>query len=279
MRLSNRSYPHPVVGNGDDVPGAEFQASFDFIPDKSNFYLTATVRCSSTVLGKAIEKGTACYTIHVECSNTMYRRAYDFGEETHRIAIPMTMIHDTVEVNAFVRAKASIPKYKVDGAHPDYDEMTFSVGPGDILAIGDGQTFDADHPIDPLRRVGAMMVVERSSEAGDHPMKADLGDDKIRILLCESDFAAYADMKAVPHLTNHLTTTLVLPVLLEAIHYIGGEPDEAQNHKWARLLNRRLTDLDLGSSVTDLEKAQRLLDLPIRRALASAQTYLAGSSH
>ena len=282
MRLSNRSFPHPVVGNGDngneDVPGAEFQATFESEADKSNFYVKATVRCSSKTLLRAIKKGEACYTMHVECSNTLFRRTYDFTEETYRVAIPTTAIHDTVEVNAFIRAKAAMPKYSVDGAHQDYGDATFSVGPGDILAIADGWTFDADHSVDPMRKVGALMVVEFSGKPGDHPMEADFDDEKIRILLCEQDFAAYGDMKAVPHLTNHLTTTLVLPVLIEAIHTLGDEPDIASEKKWARILRRRLEGMGLGPSASPLDKAQQLLGLPIRRALASAQTFLAASA-
>lgn len=281
MRLSNRSFPHPVVGNGDDVPDAHFQATFDFESDKSNFYVKVAVRCSSKTLLNAIKKGAACYTLHVECSNTLFRRSYDFDGESHRVAIPSTMIHDTVEVNAFIRAKQGNPKYSVDGANPDYDGMTFAVMPGDILAVGDSQTFDADHSVDPLRRVGALMVVEQSSKAGDLPMEADFGestgDDKIRILLCESDFKAYGEMKSVPHLTNHLTTTLVLPVLIEALHLLD-DPDDAPTNKWAKILRRRLESMSLGTSATVLEKAQQVLGLPIRRALAAAQTYLAGSS-
>ncbi len=275
MRLSNRSFPHPVVGNGDDVPGAEFQATFESEADKSNFYIKATIQCSSKTLLQAIKKGKACYTMHVECSNTLYRRAFDFAEEIFRVPIPTTAIHDTVEVNAFVRAKAEILDYTVDGAHSDYGDTAFSVRPGDILAVADGWTFDADHSIDPLRKVGALMVVEQSGKPGDHSMEADFDADKIRILLCEQDFTAYGEMKAVPYLTNHLTTTLVLPVLIEAIHLIDDDTGEDPDHKWAKVLRYRLDELKLGSAATALEKAQQLLGLPIRRALTSAQSHLA----
>lgn len=205
MRLSNRSFPHPVVGNVDDVPGAEFQATFDFASDKTNFYLTATVRCSSRTLTGMIRKGTACYTLHVECSNTLFRKSYDFNDPEFRVAIPATIIHDAVEVNAFVRARVAVPAYTVDGSHEDYADATFDVRPGDLLAVGDGQMFDADNSVDPLRRVGSLMVVEESPQANDHPMEADTNaHDKIRIVLCKADYEAYREMKMVPHLTSHL---------------------------------------------------------------------------
>lgn len=278
MRLSNRSFPHPVVGNADDVPGAEFQATFESEADKSSFYIKVTVRTSSSTLLQAIKKGKACYTMHVECSNTLYRRAFDFTEDSFRVPIPTTAIHDTVEVNAFVRAKAAMSNYAVDGAHEDYGDAVFSIGPGDILAVADGWTFEADHSIDPLRKVGALMVVERSGKPGDHAMEADFDSDKIRILLCDQDFVAYSEMKSVPQLTNHLTTTLVLPVLVEAIHLLEDENDDGSEHKWVKVLRARLDSLTLGTAADALEKAQQLLGLPIRRALASAQAYLAASS-
>lgn len=278
MRLSNRSFPHPVVGNGDDVPGAEFQATFEPEQDKSNFYIKVKIQCSSKTLLQAIKKGKACYTMHVECSNTLYRSVFDFNDESFRATIPTTAIHDTVEVNAFVRAKTAIPEYAVDGSHEDYGDAMFSIGPGDILAVADSYTFDADHSLDPLRKVGALMVVEQSGKPGDHSMEADFEADKIRILLCEQDFTAYGEMKAVPHLTNHLTTTLVLPVLIEAIHQLDEDDLNGETeHKWAKVLRKRLETLSIGSAATALEKAQQLLGLPIRRALASAQTYSAAS--
>ncbi len=277
MKLSNRSYPHPVVGNADDVHDAEFQATFEFESDKSNFYLSTTVKCSSKTLLKLIAKGKACYTLHIECSNTLFRKTYDFTAEEHKVVLPGTQIHDNVEVNAFVRAVAPLANYAIEGSHEDYSGAQFTISAGDILAVADGRAFDADHDVDPLRRIGSLMVVVRSTKTGDHPMEVDYDGDpnKILILLCEGDFAAYKEMKMVPNLTSHLTTTLVLPVLIEAIHLLKGpEPPDC---KWAHVLSQRLEALDIGSAATAIEKAQRLLELPIKRALLSAQAYLARS--
>jgi hypothetical protein len=277
MRLSSRSYPHPVLGNGDDVQDAAFQGTFEFTSDKQFYYITVTVACSSTSLKKLLAKGSACYTLHVECSNTLFRKAYHFTGETHRVQISANQLNDVVEVNAFICATKDISPYKIAGAHEDYGNSTFAVSAGDILAIAEGQTFDADKSFDSLRRVGSIMVIEQSSEPGDHPMKVDYNSDKIRILLCKSDFKAYSKLKSVPTLTSHLTTTIVLPVLIEALHYIVTEPEGLQELKWYRNLERRIEDLELGEEEA-LAKAQKLLDMPIRRALAAADSYAGGAS-
>lgn len=77
-----------MIGNADDVPGASFQVTLDVESDKTNCYLTATVQCSSRTLRRAITKGTACFTLHVECSNTLFRRIFDFNADTYRETIP-----------------------------------------------------------------------------------------------------------------------------------------------------------------------------------------------
>ena len=272
MKLSDRSFPHPVVGNADDVPGAAFPATIDFASDKANFSITATVKCSSETLLRMVKKGTACYTLHVECSNTLYRETFDFTGPTFTRQVSKNLIHDTVEVNAFVRAKVALPAYAIDGAHEDYGDATFPVGLGDILAVADSQTFEAVSPIDPMRLVSALMVVERSTRPGLHAMETNVLGDKIGIVLCGQDHDAYRNLKSVKHLTDHLTTTLVLPVLMHAIHLLD-DPDAAPDTKWAKTLRTQLETLKLCPTADALEKAQALLDRPILRALAAAVAY------
>jgi len=74
MKLSQRSYPHPVVGNADDVQDAAYQATVEMTTDKENIYLDAKTLCSSSTLNKLIKSGGATFVVHVECSNTLYRR-------------------------------------------------------------------------------------------------------------------------------------------------------------------------------------------------------------
>lgn len=278
MRLSSRSFPHPVVGNGDDVPGAAFQATFEYSSDTQFYYIGVAIACSSRTLRRMIQRGDACYVVHIECSNTMFRRAYEFATEAHRLQVPASHLNDTVEVNTFVRAKQDIPSYKVDGAHADYGDATFRVRAGDVLAVGEGQLFEAETQHDSLKRVGSIMVIERSQHDGDHPMMIELNAEKIRILLCAGDFEAYRKLKLVPHLTSHLTTTIVLPVLIEALHVLKSEDAGYSHLKWHRNLQRRTEALELPEEMDVLIKAQRILDMPIRRALGAAQNYAAGAT-
>jgi hypothetical protein len=278
MRLSSRSYPYPAVGDGDDVPEAAFQATFEYSSDQQFYYISVTAACSSTTLLKLISKESASYVLHVECSNTLFRKAYDFTGTELRAQIPAYQLNDAVEVNAFIRATKDIASFKVAGAHEDYGDNAFFVRSGDILAVGEGQVFYAENSFDSLRRIGSIMVIEQSTESADHPMRVEYNSEKIRILLCENDFKAYSKLKGIPTLTSHLTTTIVLPVLLEALHYINEDDQGMRAYKWYRVLESRIEVLELQSEQDVLAKAQKLLDMPIRRALAAAESYAAGAA-
>jgi hypothetical protein len=272
MRLSDRSYPHPVLGNADDVPGAAFQATCDVESDKQFFFFDVTVACSSTTLQKLIQNGGACFVLHVECSNTLYRNAFDFTEKSKRFGVRADRLNGTVEINCFIRAAKDVSKYQIAGAHEDYENNVFEIKPGDILAVAPGQTFEAES-LDTLRRIGSIMIIEESPKLDEHPMEVEFNSDKIHIRLSKQDFNLYKELKAIPALASHLTTTLVLPVLTEALHLIQKDSLEFEDRKWCRSLNQRLADLKLSHEADLLRAAQILLDRPIRRALTSAAQY------
>ena len=275
MRLSSRSYPHPVLGNADDVPGAAFQATCEVASDKQFFFVTVTVACSSSTLNNLVHKGAASFVLHVECSNTLFRQAFDFSEPVKRFEIRADRLNGQVEVNCFVRSTRELFRYAIDGAHEDYGDAVFDLRAGDILAVGESYTFEAESH-DTLRRIGSIMVIEQSNKDGDHPMEVEFSDEKIRIRLCKDDFDKYKKLKAHPTLASHLTTTIVLPVLTEALNMIRSDDTPYEDLKWCRNLRGRLTDLKLDADDEDaLKKAQFLLDMPIRRAFASAAEYVA----
>jgi hypothetical protein len=219
-----------------------------------------------------IEKGRASYVLHVECGNTLYREAFDFASSTKRIDIPASKLNGNVEVNCFIRATRPLNKYQIDGAHEDYGGAAFEVGTADILAVAEGQTFEAE-PQDTLQRIGSIMVIEESPKPDEHPMEVEFSTDKIRIRLCKPDFARYKELKSIPVLASHLTTTIVLPVLAEALRLIKQDDASLADLKWHRNLKGRLEDIGMLNDDDLLKAAQTLLDMPIRRALASAAQY------
>jgi hypothetical protein len=272
MRLSARSYPHPVLGNRDDVPGVAFQATLEMTSDKQSIYIGADVACSCNILTSMLSAGDVSLVLHVECSNTLFRRAYEFRESSYRISIPADSLNDAVEVNVFMRAVKRIA-YRNPEAHPDYGDAVFDVRRGDILAVAEGQVFHIESSFDSLSRIGSIMQISESPKEGDIPMEPYFEGDKIVIFLSKGDFADYKLLKLQESVAGPLTTTIVLPVLVEALHLLMDESTDGidETLRWVRALTRRMESLGLGKERQALVLAQKILELPIKRALSSSR--------
>lgn len=273
MKLSARSYPHPVLGNRDDVPDAAFQAMLEMTTDRQNVYIGIEVTCSCGVLNELLAAGRAIYVLHVECSNTLFRKAYEFRDIKYRIAIPSDNLNDAVEVNVFVQATDLITDYQIPEAHYDYTGVIFEIRHGDILAVGEGQIFNIESEFDALKNIGSIMQISESPENGDIPMKPVFEqEDKIVIFLSKNDFADYKALKYSDSVQGPITTAIVMPVLIEALRILRDESEgEDDPRRWVRALARRMEHMNLNINMDPLILAQQILELPIKRALTSSR--------
>jgi hypothetical protein len=196
-----------------------------------------------------------------------------------RITISTDQLNDVVEVNAFAVATHDASGYIIDNAHPDYAGVTFGVRRGDILAVGESRTFEVENK-DSLGRIGTIMQIDFATEDGDQPMQIDLlTGPKIRVILSKPDFARYKELKGNDALSVVLSTSIVLPVLVETLNAIkGAESDQMEGLRWYRVLTRRMAALRLKKDGDSLIAVQRLLELPIKRTLATAYGMAEASS-
>lgn len=280
MKLSNRSYPHPVVGNivngSPDVPGAQFQVAVNPVPDAQNVYLEVSPSCSSSILEKLIADSKAKLVVHVECSNTVYRKAFVFGSlENLRFGIQVDQLNGNVDVNVFVVAMVDISNYIVDGANSDYDGVVFDLRKGDVLAIAAPSSFEIIPGIDTLKNIGSIMQIHASKSEGDRPMQVQYGKEKIVVILSKPDFKKFRLLQSLEVAKGPLATIVTLPALMHALQHLQDNPADFEDDDaslWIRVLRRKLEELNLKPEMDKLEIAQKILELPIRRALVDSYT-------
>lgn len=273
MNLKERSYPHPVLGNRDDVPKAAFQATLEMTADKETVYLDVVVTCSSVTLNNLIRNRKADIVCHVECSNTLYRKAFKFQETKFKVSIPASALNSVVDVNVFVASSILMPKFLWPEAHSDYGGASFDIRHGDILAFAEGQRFPVDSNFESFGRIGSIMQVAESPKDGDLPIRPLFDQDKLLIYLSKSDFAEYKLLRQHEGIAGPLTTLLVLPVLAEALHEVQRSAcDSTDGRRWVRVLVRRIEEHGPIDSMDVFETAQTLLESPFKRALAHSRT-------
>jgi hypothetical protein len=268
MKFRARSLPHPVLNNGDDIPGFAFQAKFEPRGDKQKFYLSISFQQSHPQIQDLIKKKKAHYVVHVECGATLFRKRWSSYVEETVIDIRAEELRGRVEVNFFICAVAALPNIKIHGAHDDYGGSKFNIRKGDILAVAEGQIFDAEKDYDSLRKISAIMQI-LAGDKEDGPFELEFRKDKILIILSKNDFKIYNILRRNPKASSALTGAIVLPVLVEILHEIDEEEgDEFESYRWYRNLMRRLSTIP--ESVTDnLLKAQHILEMPLSRTLSN----------
>ncbi len=277
MKRTERSYPHPVVGNGDDVPGAGFQATISAVTDKVNFYIDVQVRCGSEEIRSLVKQKRVAYVVHIECSNTVYRDVWRFHEEEHRVVIPASRLFDRFEVNLFACALKNISAYTLLGAHKDYGNTTFELREGDIIAAAEGEEFAVEAE-DALACIGSIMVIEESAKDEDGPMCIKYDEARIGIILSKHDFATYNLLKGNDLISKVLVSAIVLPVLVQALNYMKeeGADRELNDLRWKDNIRRRLDKMGVKDEFDPLDVAQQLLESPVRRTLMSARDLAEG---
>lgn len=270
MRLTERSYPFPVIGNRDDVPGADFQATVEPSADAEMVYIDVIVSTSSISLKRLLDDGRATYVVHVECGNTSYRASHAFREEQCRVAVEKANLNDAVEVNVIATAREEVPGYRVDGQNEEYGDHTFTVRPGDILAVNPGVQFYVERDFLSFEKIDSILVVLPYSDERARPMEVTFDDEKIKVYLSKQDFYDYKLVRSSP-LAPILAASIVLPVVAEAVRY--AKDNSSLTLRWMRALNRRLEILGVTMDDEPLTIAQALLELPIRRAISAAVNF------
>lgn len=287
MLVRPRGFPHPVLSPfSDDIVGAAFQVTVVVAGTKNAYAMKVTAKTSNGDLRELIASGAAQYAIHLECSLTRYRALFASSKETYEFEVPAALIDGRVEVCSFILATDEIPKYANSGFHPDYQERTFRVRPGDVLAVGVDQNFIAEKKTDPLRQIPSIFVVV-PNEADDAPaMEIESTGHKIRVSLPRQSFDTYGYLKQAQPLHTTLNSMIIVPALIATLEEIksaaGAGPEgllEYESRRWYATLRRRLKELRVDPADPDSFKestpalAHRVVGEPLAPALTSLRGY------
>ena len=267
MKFRPRSFPHPVLGNEDDVYGYAFEANCTFQGDRQNYYFHTHYKTSNPTLLELLENGTAAYVLHVECGSTFYRKRFVLTKEADTIKIPADDLRFNVEVNFFICANADIPEYRIEGSHSDYGDTLFDVKLGDVLAMSEGVSFPAEKDYDAIRKVSSIMQVEKSDE-DQGLMKVNPTENKI-LILPAADYDIYMQLKGREQFATILSGTIVLAALMEAINLVQAENSTWEGARWYEILKTRLESLPPSAETSTLIKAQQLYEQPVYRVCSN----------
>lgn len=281
MKLNDVSFPHPVLGNSDDVRG-EYRVETDVKMGRESIEININNSLQNPTLGKLIESDKAVFVAEVNCKQTLYREVFLSKEAAIKIDLTSQLLRNKVEVSFYICAKERINNYTLPEAHPDYSGYSLEVNPGDLLAYGGSITFVALKDWRDLLAVSSFMEIKKSKEKKG-PAIVTLTQNKIVLHLCEEDYKKYFALKDDKNLFPIFHASLVLPALMYAIGQLNQYGDDYKESDWYQVLEQRLKldpdlkKLDWTQPENALPVAQLLIGYPVGRELEAVDKIINSS--
>lgn len=273
------SWPHPVIApNRDDVV-LDTPLDFDIsaVPNGDNWDLFFEVNHGDPSLDALVGNGTAAYFLYLECAESHFRQTFSTGANKNRFSVSSRLLCGDVEARALVVATKDIARYRHPKQHGDYNAASFSIAVGEPLAISAARYLPLSLEADPVLQLSSIFDVRKDSEAL-RSMTIDLFGSRIVIKLPEEDYERYSNMYAAPKLSALLSSTVIFPALLQALHFLRDLDNEGSleefrvEHRWCRTILRSCANhsIDISGDSDALScftGAQDLLRGPLRRSL------------
>lgn len=270
MKVNVKSYPHPVLGNEDDL-GGSCKVEFHYELRKEQIVLNPVFTLKNAAIEDLIKKGKASFVAEIECRSTFFRKSFSTRNPIEQFSIPANRVREYVTVSFYVCADSDI-NYKPSECHPDYQGTIFDLEMGDVLAVGGSCSFIAEKNFDPLRPPVSSFMSIREGTKHEGPMEIDYEEsDKIMVILSKADWKNYIDVRGQKLTEGILHAAIVLPVLVDAIHQISNSDYEFMN--WFKRLQAIIDAKGLHDK-EPFEVAQKILENPASRGFCGINSLL-----
>lgn len=274
-RVQNISFPHPVLRNGStDYPRGSFDGCpiLDVLPDASlislrvEFVLDGCPDLAELVIG-----GRAAYCVLVKCERTYYRKILFAEGKTIDADLGRGSLDGEIEVLPLLVTRRGITGYRSREFHGDYEERTFDLEPGSVLAMGKFRTYYIDTTF--LRPISSVFRIDFKSMEG-MIFKYDISGDLITIFMSEKIKKEFDANKAHGKRLGVFLAGVYLPVLVSVLRDLDADPEEYSGRRWEQAIRETLRKHDLRSpeenadaSDDRLFDAQTILRNPLRHVL------------
>lgn len=281
MSKTSISFPHPVMGLGDDIlPCPSYTASKT--ESAFNYDFRFELSIENDEIQKLISSGRAIYACEVNCNTTMYRRIFTSMDSIMEFSIGRKEVAKRIEFELFVTATENIPEYTNPNFHPDFHGFTFAIEPGDILVLFAKSHFDLDIKYDRLRSATSFLKIVQGTD--DTNVIYNIEKPMIEIQLPPEMYNDYkTHFNGRGQHANIFHSSIAFNALVYALTCY--KEDDHKDLLWARTIQYRIDTEEalyqykevLGSKNLQLEilkLAQALLANPYKRLFQTIHSFI-----
>lgn len=232
MFTEGYSFPHPVLGNEDDVIG-EFNVTLEIIrsEDKKVKFENFSTTIANDYIQSLIDKGSARCFVKIHCSSTF--RTWMF-ETSENIELDENEVANKIEVQVLVITQSEILDYSDSSFNSQYGNEKFTLNKNEVIAIS-GKEIIPIPKVD--EKLGLGNIFKFNSHSYDKPIRFQFLQDKIHI--------NYPETKSGEHPPNMLFQNspwtafniFIIPALAEALKFIDNDPNAASRYSWFTVID------------------------------------------
>lgn len=274
MDIRYRLYPHPVLSSVSDDYRTAFSFTCEVKKGIRELIFQMDAQTDDQGILDLIRDNKAEYAYHIECPLTSFRKMICTTDASVTQHIPERDLNGQVAVCCFILAKTDLQHYNNRNFNDDYESMSFDIDRGSILGIGGQCNVTVTKETDDLARIPSIFSICRSADDTDTSMRINIDSDKIAVVLDSANFQNYKVMISMPGMISVFHSMIIMPALIYVFETLRREGIEEHSQKrWCQGIRKALERANIELSADTLENipsyelAQKILDLPVNRAL------------
>lgn len=279
MNITKRLFTYPVLNeDSSDYLTSKFDLDVKCrMSDVNTVTFDVNIMMDNEELLQLVANGDAEYVIHIECTATSYREMKRYITcENHRIDVPASRINGKVEVLAMFVLKNDVSGLKNKDWNEDYEDFSFDLAKGTILAYNNIPAFDVVKKYEELSNATSIFKIIKKLTDDTTSMEVDLSTDFIHIWLGAKDYKMYSNLSCRSTIQPILNALIITPALVYVFEELRQENgiENYEYKKWFVSLVKsyekrgiNFIDVIINSEKTSVELAQEAMEFPLNTAL------------
>lgn len=218
MSLNSFLYPHPILGNSDDILIDLGEDCVDAVvattADSHNYRFVLKIE-DPTILD-IIASNKAKYAINVKCRSSLYQDRVISASNELIVKIPRTYALGRVDFDIFVIATEAF-SYHNPKANPVFMDCSFDVNPGDPLVFFPSKWDNLDITYHTLKHYSSILVPVPNDNLQDNDILV-VTKEKIEVNLSRNTFNLFLEVnkeKNSPEIISSIVQTALTTALLK----------------------------------------------------------------
>lgn len=262
------SYPHPVLGNDDDVNGSfAVDISVTKKAGEDNITFSVDSKIDNEYFQNLQDQGKAAVVTKVYCPSTIYSGTF---QNAKVFALHQDDIDGAITVTSYIVAIVDIPDYKDESFNADiFENITFEVNSGDVIGALSGQKIDLPK-VD--EKTGLGNIFRFTHKEMGEPISVFVEDELIEVTYSMT-FDGKSPLNALfnqsPWVALHV---YIMPALISALQSVKKDHQhyEDNNYRWYKTLKGIIGE----EAMRDPEPVEHAQEILLREGLLpSLQVY------